>query len=92
MRVSVIHDNTITQGKKASPVTGSQPQVLEGKTQPWDNPSEKKKKNCLRFKAIRTYHHAWLSVIKQDKCRNDLPQPGLLPLVISLNALEKSGL
>ena len=58
MRVSVIHDNTITQGKKASPVTGSQPQVLEGKTQPWDNPSEKKKKIAYALKpSVPTIMH-----------------------------------
>ena len=41
----------------------------------------------LRVKATRTYHHcASFSLIQLHKCRNDSPQPGLPPLIISLNA------
>jgi hypothetical protein len=32
------------------------------------------------------------NMIKPRKCRNDSPQPGLLPSTTSLNAYEKTGL
>ena len=74
-----------------SPVTGSQPRVLEEKFSCRIILVQKYK--CLRIKATSTYHHHTLfSVIKPCKWRNDSPQPGLLPLVISLNASKKSGL
>ena len=74
------------------PVTGSQPQVLEGENSAVELPWMKKYK-CLRVKAIRAYHHcALLSMIKPRKRRHDSPQPGLLPPIISLNAYEKIGL
>jgi hypothetical protein len=96
MRMSVIQDYTITQGTYPSPVTGSQPQVL----------AVGRKINCriaLGKAYINTYAlKPFVPIIIVNYLArsnhvnvhyvDDSPQPGLLPLVISLNANEKTGL
>ena len=69
MRMSVIQDYTIPQGTYSSPVTGSQPQVLEGGGELSCRITLDKVYKYLRFKPIRTYHYRELfSIIKTRKC------------------------